>query len=180
MKWLYFTYIIAALCFSTGRSFSTRSPISERRYLDSGWSFMELLPAQYWIFVSMWHCFSRLEFTKGIWWKEPKDEWRLLCAKLMFAAIWKRTELMKRIETQMWMWGSLFSFIFFLCSHFSVLFSISFHVCFTSGTHFPTSTRPHLFPSLIPPSPRPPTCNSVKRSFSRALVPTVFSSMYSP
>ena len=126
MKWLYFTYIIAALCFSTGRSFSTRSPISERRYLDSGWSFMELLPAQYWIFVSMWHCFSRLEFTKGIWWKEPKDEWRLLCAKLMFAAIWKRTELMKRIETQMWMWGSLFSFIFFYVLTFLSCFLFHF------------------------------------------------------
>jgi hypothetical protein len=62
---------IATLWFSTERSFSTLSPISERRYFVSGWSFMELLPAQYWIFVSMWHCFSRLEFTKRIWWKEP-------------------------------------------------------------------------------------------------------------
>jgi hypothetical protein len=54
---------------------STRSPISERRYFVTGWSFMELLPVQYWIFVSMWHCFARLESTKRIRLREPKTQY---------------------------------------------------------------------------------------------------------
>lgn len=148
IKWLHFKFNIATLCFSTEPSFSTLSPISERRYLVSGWSFMELLPAQYWIFVSMWHCFSRLEFTKGIWWKEPKDEWRRPFAKLMSAAIRKCTEFIKRIETQIWLWGSLFSFIFF---KFSLVCPVFYLIsCVLYQWHLP-STFYTPSPLLLPP-----------------------------
>lgn len=138
---------IATLCFSTERAFSALSPISERRYFVSGWSFMELLPAQYWIFVSMWHCFSRLESTKRIWWKKAKDEWRHPIAKLMSAAIWKCTEFIKRIETQMWLLRFASQFYSSWCSHISVLFSISFHLSFTGGTRLTPSVPP--YPPLL-------------------------------